>query len=61
VWKYQQLREVDWWCKSNRHARSICASKSMFAQMIAVDVLVANLWMGFYFMELKNQIKLTNG
>jgi hypothetical protein len=35
------------------------ASKSMFAQMIAVDVLVANLWMGFYFMELKNQIKLT--
>jgi uncharacterized membrane protein len=23
------------------------------AQMIAVDVLVANLWMGFYFMELK--------
>jgi uncharacterized membrane protein len=37
------------------------ASKSMFAQMIAVDVLVANLWMGFYFMELKNQIKLTNG
>jgi ABC-type xylose transport system substrate-binding protein len=26
------------------------ASKSMFAQMIAVDVLVANLWMGFYFM-----------
>jgi hypothetical protein len=29
--------------------------------MIAVDVLVANLWMGFYFMELKNQIKLTNG
>jgi hypothetical protein len=27
--------------------------------MIAVDVLVANLWMGFYFMELKNQIKLT--
>jgi hypothetical protein len=32
-----------------------------FAQMIAVDVLVANLWMGFYFMELKNQIKLTNG
>jgi hypothetical protein len=36
------------------------ASKSMFAQMIAVDVLV-NLWMGFYFMELKNQIKLTNG
>jgi uncharacterized membrane protein len=36
------------------------ASKSML-QMIAVDVLVANLWMGFYFMELKNQIKLTNG
>jgi hypothetical protein len=28
------------------------ASKSML-QMIAVDVLVANLWMGFYFMELK--------
>jgi uncharacterized membrane protein len=25
------------------------------------EMLVANLWMGFYFMELKNQIKLTNG
>jgi hypothetical protein len=35
--------------------------KQKHVQMIAVDVLVANLWMGFYFMELKNQIKLTNG
>jgi hypothetical protein len=34
------------------------ASKSMFAQMIAVDVLVANLWMGFYFMELKKSDKI---
>jgi hypothetical protein len=29
------------------------ASKSML-QMIAVDVLVANLWMGFYFMGSKS-------
>jgi hypothetical protein len=50
-----------WWCKSNRHARSIWRKQKHVAQMIAVDVLVANLWMGFYFMELKNQIKLTNG
>jgi hypothetical protein len=33
----------------------------MFAQMIAADVLVANLWMGFFAGGLKNQIKLTNG
>ena len=34
------------------------ASKSMFAQMIAVDVLVANLWMGFllYGAQNKNRI-----
>jgi hypothetical protein len=31
----------------------------MFAQMIAVDVLVANLWMLLY--GAQNQIKLTNG
>jgi hypothetical protein len=43
-----------WWCKSNRHARSIWRKQNMFAQMIAVDVLVANLWMGFYFMGSKS-------
>jgi hypothetical protein len=37
------------------------ASKSMFAQMIAVDVLVANLWMGVLLYGAQNQIKLTNG
>jgi hypothetical protein len=31
----------------------VFGASKMFAQMIAVDVLVANLWMGFYFMELK--------
>jgi uncharacterized membrane protein len=39
----------------------VLAQAKACCQMIAVDVLVANLWMGFYFMELKNQIKLTNG
>jgi hypothetical protein len=38
------LREVDWWwCKSKRHARSMAQAKVCL--LIAVDVLVANLWM----------------
>jgi hypothetical protein len=36
--------KLDWRCKSNSNAR-MAPAKTMFAQMIAVDVLVANLWM----------------
>jgi uncharacterized membrane protein len=62
VWKGLSTIAGSWIGGANQTAMLVFgASKSMFAQMIAVDVLVANLWMGFYFMELKNQIKLTNG
>jgi hypothetical protein len=50
--------EVDWlWCKSNLMLE-VFGKQKYVCQMIAV--LVANLWMGFYFMG-SNQIKLTNG
>jgi hypothetical protein len=52
---YQQLREVGLVVANQTAMLEVFgASKSMFAQMIAVDVLVANLWMGFYFMGSKS-------
>jgi hypothetical protein len=38
-----------------KQQRSIWSSKTMFAQMIAVDVLVANLWMGFLLWDPKER------
>jgi uncharacterized membrane protein len=46
---------------ANQTAMLVFGASKMFAQMIAVDVLVANLWMGFAVRRSKNQIKLTNG
>jgi hypothetical protein len=38
--------KLDWRCKSNSNARSIWLQQN-YVRVIAVDVLVANLWMGF--------------
>jgi hypothetical protein len=57
---YQQLQEVGL-VNQTAMLEVFGASKSMFAQMIAVDVLVANLWMGVLLYGAQNQIKLTNG